>query len=643
MGDTLGMMTMMTTSSCWATNTPYLTSLAWCMHTKCAKFNILNSKLEYFWEQEATGQSTAGVKIVPPKWSYAEALANVTTPPTKQLVANDTDLNTTSLVAPDVYQAQWNVLTSVQRETTIENSYGIAMLVAGFGTPVVLTMLGYVPFVSGFLRRLKPYLVWPSTIGTYQIRPLPYLLGNAPTVGQSLYVIMFVILNIIFTAVSYQSRQPNAWYSNRWREIMAYVLYRTGNFAYIMSPLIFLFAGRNNILLWLTNWSHSTFIVLHRWVARVYTVQVLLHSIVAVVLYKSEGTYDKEVSAPYWIWGIVATLCVVVLTFGSGLYVRNFAYEFFLIVHIVLSVILIVGCWYHAYDLYAFLGGYEDWIYAMSAVWFFDRLARVARVAMAGLRRAKVTELGEDYVRIDVPGIRWGSEPGKHVYVYFPTLNPLRPWENHPFSVLPTALLQRSHPCSNSESQSQSSTGRVEEHPDVEKHDALKSRVRVVQNSRPTVGLTLYVRKSTGMTKYLRAHNNLLAFLEGPYPNNPTKEVLSCDRLLLIGGGIGITSLLSFVNNHWNVKMAWSVKESARCLVNDLDGVLSEVVDKDVRIGKRLDVEQLLAEEMEAGWEKVGVVVSGPGGLCDDVRAAVAAAGKLGKTEFELEVEAYSW
>lgn len=46
---------------------------------------------------------------------------------------------------------------------------------------------------------------------------------------------------------------------------------------------------------------------------------------------------------------------------------------------------------------------------------------------------------------------------------------------------------------------------------------------------------------------------------------------------------------------------------------------------------------------MNSGWRKVGVVVSGPGGLCDDVRAAVAAAGRKGNTVFKLEVNAYSW
>ena len=37
------------------------------------------------------------------------------------------------------------------------------------------------------------------------------------------------------------------------------------------------------------------------------------------------------------------------------------------------------------------------------------------------------------------------------------------------------------------------------------------------------------------------------------------------------------------------------------------------------------------------------VVTCGPGGLCDDVRAAVVAAAKRGPTVFELEEDAYSW
>lgn len=494
--------------------------------------------------------------------------------------------------------------------------------------------------MSGVLSKMKPYLIYPSIFGTYQVRPLPYLLGNAPTVGQSLYIIMFFILNLILTAVNYKPKQPHAWYATQAKETQAYIFYRTGTLAFVLAPLVLLFSSRNNILLWMTNWSHATFLLLHRWVARIFALQVLLHTLLALPLY-----YPAEAKKQYWIWGAVATIAVMILVTASGLYVRSFVYEFFLTTHILLSVFVLVGCWYHIKLWIGLTWGYETWIYAACAVWFFDRLARLGRILKSGIRRARVIDLGGGYVRVDIPGIRWGSEPGKHVYTYFPMLNPLRPWENHPFSILPTAMLQPSRRSLNSETVSP--TVSSDHSGDVEKHNGFTERVsaKTRPDNHPTVGLTLFVKKSTGMTRYLQAHEGLLTLLEGPYPNTATKEILRCDRVLLIGGGIGITGLLPWVANHWNVKLCWSVKESAKCLVEAVDGVLSEIADKDIRIGRRLDISQLLAEEQDCGWQKVGVVVSGPGALCDDARAAVVAAGKgkKGNVVFELEVEAYTW
>ncbi|KAF2673998.1 hypothetical protein BT63DRAFT_461654 [Microthyrium microscopicum] len=610
---TVGMMQMLTTSACWAENTLYLTTLAY----------------------------QGGVL---PNWSFSQSLANISSnPPTTVLDPKAIWLNSTSLINPTVYLSQWNVLTSVQRETAQENVFGIALLVVEFGIPIAFTWFGYLPVFSSIFRNLKPYLGWPSLTGTYSSRPLPFSIGNAPTRGQSLYIVLFLILSIVLTAVRYQSRQPNAWYSKKWDEIMAYVMYRTGALAYIFAPLIWLFAGRNNILLWTTNWSHSTFLVLHRWVARIFTLQAIVHSLVAVVLYQHEGTYSSEVTKPYWIRGIVATILAVFLTFGSGLFVRKFSYEFFLIQHIILSVIIIVAMWYHAMDLYAFLGGYQDWLIAISAVWMFDRLGRLLRITMVGAQRAIVTSLGDEYVRVDIPNIRWGAEPGKHVYVYFPTLHPLRPWENHPFSILQTAMVQPMQPNIASTTHSHSSVERLDDHHDVEKSRSVKPTTKSLVQNRREMGLTLYIRKEAGATKNLASHNSLLTLIEGPYPNNSTREVLRADRLLLISGGIGITGLLPYVNYHWNVKLAWSVRPAAQVLVTDLSDALTAVADKEIRVGSRFNVQQLLQQEISSGWKRVGVVVCGPAGLCDDVRAAVSEAAKHSRTEFELEVEAYAW
>jgi hypothetical protein len=141
---------------------------------------------------------------------------------------------------------------------------GIAMLVTGFCLPVITTWMGIVRFFGPLLARIRPYITWPSSVGTHHVRSLPYSIGKAPTIGQYLYIAMFLLLNIIFTAISYQSRQPNAWNPTVHYEIMSYLLGRTGVYAYIFLLLLFLFAGRNNVLLRLTNWSHSTYLVLHR-------------------------------------------------------------------------------------------------------------------------------------------------------------------------------------------------------------------------------------------------------------------------------------------------------------------------------------------------------------------------------------------
>lgn len=121
--------------------------------------------------------------------------------------------------------------------------------------------------MPALLDKVKPYLVWPSIVGTYQVRPLPYLLGNGPTVGQGLYIALFVVVNVILCAINYKARQPNAWFDNQWKEVMAYIFCRFGAYAFALLPVVVLFSSRNNVPLWLTNWSHSTYLLLHRWMA----------------------------------------------------------------------------------------------------------------------------------------------------------------------------------------------------------------------------------------------------------------------------------------------------------------------------------------------------------------------------------------
>lgn len=446
---------------------------------------------------------------------------------------------------------------------------------------------------------------------------------------------MFAILNIILGAITYKNFQyPHPWGFTKTGEILAYVGYRTGHISFALLPLTVLFSSRNNFLLWVTDWPFSTFILLHRWVARLCALHAIVHSITLLAAYVSLGSYYADVHKPYWIWGIVATLCLVLLLFHSLLWFRRASYELFLGLHILLAVFAIAGCWYHIHYWKGLTGVYELWLYMVCAVWFFDRLARVLRVAKNGIRRATVVELCPDIVRLDIPGVRWATEPGYHAYIHFPTLQPLRVWENHPFSVTHTALFR-------SQAHSVDSPHASPHAGDVE--TAKGPRSTVWPASAGTDSISIYIRKQKGTTGLIREHTRLPVLLDGPYRGNRSREVLKCDRVLLIGGGIGITGLLTWTHAHVNVKLAWSVKHTAQPLVQDLETALAAVADKAVLVGKRLNVDALLAQEIESGWRRIGVVVCGPAGLCDGVRQAVVKFGRSEKAVFELEVDAFSW
>ncbi|KAI1104975.1 ferric reductase like transmembrane component-domain-containing protein [Jackrogersella minutella] len=630
------------TAHCISENIAFLTTLAYCINSTCQVDSVPIWKIEKYWIDQATGDPS-----IDPRWTYGATLANVTQVPTK-IWTSEQVLNYTALISTSDYDYQNSFNNLFDWEEHIQSTYVIVIITVGVGTPLLISLLSYLPYMSSVFDRLKPYIVYPSTIGTYSIRPLPSQLGNAPTIGQSLYIVMFVILNIVLSSVSYRGfDQPHPWGFSHTGEIMSYIGYRTGHIAFALLPLTVLFSSRNNFLLWLTDWPYSTFLVLHRWVARVCAVQALVHSITLLGAYITNRVYYTDHYKPYWIWGVVATICLVILILQSMLWVRSALYEVFLVLHILLTVFTIAGCWYHVMYWKGFTGIYEYWIYAVSAVWFFDRLIRVLRVCKNGIRGAKVTEIGSDIVRVDFKGVRWTSEPGYHVYAYFPTLSRFHPWENHPFSIINTAML---HSQKHLVDTSGIARGHSYDRKDAEEgmsdpalSNSLKEPRVSPQAAEIFSGITMYIKKHSGMTKYLRSHCRLPVLVDGPYRGSASKRILNCDRVLLIGGGIGITGLLAWTDRHLNVKLAWSIKPVDEPLMDDLGTALSNIAEKEVLVGRRLDVDALLKQEVQAGWKRIGVVVCGPGELCDAVREAVVVLGRKEKTVFELEVDAFSW
>jgi len=68
-------------------------------------------------------------------------------------------------------------------------------------------------------------------------------------------------------------------YSQGWR----YVADRTGVLSYANLPVMWIFAGRNNIFLLATGWEFSTFGIFHRHIGVIATVQAIVHSVAYTV------------------------------------------------------------------------------------------------------------------------------------------------------------------------------------------------------------------------------------------------------------------------------------------------------------------------------------------------------------------------
>ena len=118
MGGDMDMGSAMTSPQCRAGDTAFLTTLAWCLHTKCAQYRVRTSKLEKFWEDQCTGDPT-----VAPKWDFSTALQHVAEPPTQELTMDDT-LNFTAITPEATWELQYHTMTAFEAEETVHARYG---------------------------------------------------------------------------------------------------------------------------------------------------------------------------------------------------------------------------------------------------------------------------------------------------------------------------------------------------------------------------------------------------------------------------------------------------------------------------------------------------------------------------------------
>lgn len=530
------------------------------------------------------------------------------------------------------------------------DSLSIIIITTGILIPILASCLRFVPLPKSTAGRLNAYLNYPPVAGSRHSVPL-FNFMIMPTTGQSIFLFYLIAINVILCSTGYESRQPNSWYASTTQEIRSFIGNRTGALSLVNLALSVLYAGRNNVLISLTDWSHTTFLLLHRWVASIATLQACIHSAIYLYNYLESGEHATEAKLDYWIWGVVATLGMTILLPTSILPLRQKFYELFLVWHVVVAFFAIIGCYLHIVLRFSKQWGYETWMLIALAFWGFDRMFRILRLARNGVCKAQVTIIDDDYIRLDIQGITGEG----HAYLYFPTLT-WRVWENHPFSIA-GGMLHSSEPANDANDKetpvaSSASSSHASPTTDIEKAPAIYVKPMNRHTSKAggsKLGLSFVIRTHAGTTSLLRLRKSLPVLVESSYKGSllhSSNSVLNQHpRLLCIAGGVGVTALIPLLaSHHGDRKLTWSVRhESLFSGVRDLmESNAMAGVDVVMTVGQRMDIRSLIEAEAAHEGGSLAVVVSGPPGMADEARMAVTAVATRG-VEITFVEESYSW
>lgn len=479
----------------------------------------------------------------------------------------------------------------------------------------------------------------PATWGSKHRTPIAGNIGICPTRGQSLFIFFLCALNLLLCVATYRfvPLKDQTKFKTKSLQLLIGMGNRIGHLSLANLALLILFAGRNNFLLWITKWSRNTFLLFHHWLGYIVILEASIHALIYLYVYASGKGYESysiESKEDFWIWGTVAVSSFSLIYPLASLPVRQKAYELFLASHRLLSLLAMTGAFLHTYLVNA-NKGYHNWVIAAFAALAFDYLLRIIRIARNGVRMAEITIIDEDYVRVDVKG----PTAEGHAYVYFPTLS-WRFWESHPFSVAASVhdyLPFHTHKIDNSDyglntppqdfsdpekggAISGSSGKEIEIAPPLE-----LSPEPSTSPTRPSAGVTFFIRRQGGLTSLLGKRTRLPILIESSYGSRT--DVSRSPNLIAIAGGVGIVTVLPLLRTHpGRTKLYWSMRTPGLldALKDDVKGM-----DKDVSVGTRMDIERILKNEVAGGNGKGAcVVVSGPGGMADEVRRVLVGLGK---------------
>ena len=253
-----------------------------------------------------------------------------------------------------------------------------------------------------------------------------------PPLGRILLVL--AELSIVLALCFYKLNPEDKW---QWED----VAYRCGCIGLAQLPLVFLLAGKNNIVGLVIGSSYERLNWIHRWAARVLFLTVTLH---LGFWLRDWGRYHyiatKIGHSQMAQQGLTAWAILLWINVSSLLPIRKWNYEVFVIQHTASYAAFTAMVYIHV-D-----GGYKNWVWVSIGLLLADRSLRLLRFIYINLAichrsrgarglwscRATFEPLAQGMTRIRIrnPPISW--TPGQHVFL---SCHSIAPFQAHPFTI----------------------------------------------------------------------------------------------------------------------------------------------------------------------------------------------------------------
>lgn len=441
-------------------------------------------------------------------------------------------------IPEEIYGAYYHGYHLFYRNYDMSNVYGYIIIAYWFGAMLISAAARFLKRTGlitklyfGIIQQLQKYILLPNffkNTHNQQFKTVKVVSALIPTRADGIVVALYLIIHIVVLCVQWEFDYSGYVFTSKKEQVARYLADRTGIIAFAHLPLIYLFAGRNNIMSFVTGFSYSSYIQFHKWTGRIMFADAIIHSACYTALYVWDNYYSEALSEKYIRFGILATVSCAVLMIQAYNYFRQYTYEIFLYGHIIFAIIFTFSVYHHCIEL-----GWMEYVYATIAIWAFDRLLRLVRLINFGFPKATIKIVSEDTMRISMrrpSSKRWHAKPGQFVFAYF--MLPKTFWQSHPFTI----------------SDSTVKDGEV----------------------------ILYVKRKSGITDTLyqrvarkpgKIETNIRVSIEGPYGESAPN--FQYDNTLLFAGGNGIPGPYDhalklsrkFPDGQKNVHLFWTAKD----------------------------------------------------------------------------------